>query len=155
VNPSKAMDPGLVYDVQPDEYVSYLCSLYNDYNVKLIIKRYVQCRTLQQITAEQLNYPSVMVSLVSSSDKTITRKVTYVGEEASADYKLGDISEPEGTVMEINPKELHFSSPKETQTFTVKFTKKRSSPNEQYTEGHFAWVSSKHTVRSPVVVKHR
>nr|TKR91084.1 hypothetical protein D5086_0000225950 [Populus alba] len=27
VNPTKADDPGLVYDIQPDDYISYLCGL--------------------------------------------------------------------------------------------------------------------------------
>lgn len=27
VNPSKANDPGLVYDIQPDDYIPYLCGL--------------------------------------------------------------------------------------------------------------------------------
>ncbi|CAN1186204.1 Subtilisin-like protease 4 [Linum perenne] len=29
VNPTKANDPGLVYDLQPDEYIPYLCGLAN------------------------------------------------------------------------------------------------------------------------------
>ncbi|CAN1777974.1 Subtilisin-like protease 1 [Linum perenne] len=34
VNPPKALNPGLVYDIQPDDYVGYLCSLgYNDMQV--------------------------------------------------------------------------------------------------------------------------
>lgn len=154
VNPSKAVDPGLVYDVQPEEYIRYLCSLYDDLHVKLIVKHDVRCYRVHHITAEQLNNPSVMVSLASSSEKNITRTVTYVGKEAPADYKLGDISEPKGTAMEIDPKELHFSAPNEAQTFTVKFMKQGSNGNQQYTQGHFAWVSGKHTVRSPVVVQH-
>ncbi|XP_020242676.1 subtilisin-like protease SBT1.7 [Asparagus officinalis] len=155
VNPSRAMDPGLVYDVDPEDYVRYLCGLYsNANNIKKIIKRDPQCYKLQKITPEELNYPSVMVSLASSSAKTISRTVTFVEEKGPAVYKLKDSSDPEGTVMEIEPKELHFSSPKESKTFTVKFSKKGSSPSEQYTQGQFSWVSGEHIVRSPVVVKH-
>ncbi|XP_020242400.1 subtilisin-like protease SBT1.7 isoform X3 [Asparagus officinalis] len=155
VNPSRAMDPGLVYDVDPEDYVRYLCGLYSDANnIKKIIKRDPKCYKLQHITPEELNYPSVMVSLSSSSAKTISRTVTFVEEKGPAVYKLKDSSDPEGTVMEIEPKELHFSSPKESKTFTVKFSKKGSSPSEQYTQGQFSWVSGEHIVRSPVVVKH-
>ncbi|XP_074567148.1 subtilisin-like protease [Curcuma longa] len=37
VNPSKAMDPGLVYDIKPDDYVRFLCELgYSDKQVVIV-----------------------------------------------------------------------------------------------------------------------
>ncbi|KAF2304053.1 hypothetical protein GH714_026692 [Hevea brasiliensis] len=44
VNPSKANDPGLIYDLKPDEYVPYLCGLgYSNKHVGIIVKRTVKC----------------------------------------------------------------------------------------------------------------
>lgn len=44
VNPSKANDPGLVYDIQPDDYIPYLCGLnYTDEQVSLIVQGKVNC----------------------------------------------------------------------------------------------------------------
>ncbi|KAM1146016.1 hypothetical protein ACFX2I_037906 [Malus domestica] len=41
VNPSKANDPGLVYDIQPDDYIPYLCGLGNkDDEVSLRTDKY-------------------------------------------------------------------------------------------------------------------
>ncbi|CAN1277947.1 Subtilisin-like protease 1 [Linum perenne] len=36
VNPPRALDPGLIYDIQPDDYIAYICSLgYNTYTSKV------------------------------------------------------------------------------------------------------------------------
>ncbi|PQQ09154.1 subtilisin-like protease SBT1.7 [Prunus yedoensis var. nudiflora] len=37
VNPSKANDPGLIYDIQPEDYIPYLCGLnYTDEQIQVI-----------------------------------------------------------------------------------------------------------------------
>ncbi|KAF3442386.1 hypothetical protein FNV43_RR16302 [Rhamnella rubrinervis] len=51
VNPSKANDPGLVYDVQPDDYSPYLCGLkYTDKQVETRTQRtVVMCSQVKSI----------------------------------------------------------------------------------------------------------
>ncbi|GJV37154.1 subtilisin-like protease SBT1.2 [Tanacetum coccineum] len=40
VNPSKANDPGLVFDIQPDDYIPYLCGLgYTPKQVQMIVRK--------------------------------------------------------------------------------------------------------------------
>ncbi|CAN1277946.1 Subtilisin-like protease 3 [Linum perenne] len=42
VNPPRALDPGLIYDIQPDDYIAYICSLgYNDTQIRMIVQRSV------------------------------------------------------------------------------------------------------------------
>ncbi|CAI0428636.1 unnamed protein product, partial [Linum tenue] len=42
VNPSKVLNPGLVYDIEPDDYIPYLCGLgYSDKQVRMIVQRKV------------------------------------------------------------------------------------------------------------------
>ncbi|KAK9984510.1 hypothetical protein SO802_034035 [Lithocarpus litseifolius] len=44
VNPSKANDPGLIYDIQPGDYIPYLCGLnYAKKELALIVSRTVKC----------------------------------------------------------------------------------------------------------------
>ena len=44
VNPSKANDPGLVYEIQPDDYIPYLCGLnYTNNELKVITNRILNC----------------------------------------------------------------------------------------------------------------
>ncbi|KAJ0596010.1 putative tripeptidyl-peptidase II [Helianthus annuus] len=39
VNPNKAMDPGLVYDIQPEDYINYLCAMgYTPHEIRIISK---------------------------------------------------------------------------------------------------------------------
>ncbi|XP_031251038.1 subtilisin-like protease SBT1.2 [Pistacia vera] len=80
VNPSRANNPGLVYDIQPDDYIPYLCGLgYSDEEVSYIVHRTVNCSNIPSITEGQLNYPSFSVTL--GSTQTFTRTVTNVGQE--------------------------------------------------------------------------
>ncbi|KAM0066880.1 putative tripeptidyl-peptidase II [Helianthus debilis subsp. tardiflorus] len=40
VNPNKAMDPGLVYDIQPQDYINYLCAMgYTPNEIRIISKK--------------------------------------------------------------------------------------------------------------------
>ncbi|KAL3499446.1 hypothetical protein ACH5RR_038539 [Cinchona calisaya] len=51
VNPTKALNPGLVYDIQPDDYIPYFCGLgYKDREIELIIQRSVKCSKINSIT---------------------------------------------------------------------------------------------------------
>ncbi|KAJ0972880.1 hypothetical protein J5N97_020839 [Dioscorea zingiberensis] len=56
VNPSGAMDPGLVYDRNISDYKGYMCGLgYSSSNVELIIRKHVNCtkvKKIKSITAE-------------------------------------------------------------------------------------------------------
>lgn len=80
VNPSKANDPGLVYDVQPDDYIPYLCGLnYTDHEIKMITQCTVNCMEVKSIPEAQLNYPSFSVVL-GSSPQTFTRTLANVGQ---------------------------------------------------------------------------
>ncbi|KAL7182914.1 hypothetical protein ACSBR1_041572 [Camellia fascicularis] len=72
VNPSKSNDPGLVYDIQPDDYIPYLCGLgYTDKEVRIIAHRTIKCSEESSIPEGQLNYPSF--SAVLGPSQTFTR----------------------------------------------------------------------------------
>ncbi|XXG67292.1 hypothetical protein AAC387_Pa06g0675 [Persea americana] len=93
VNPSRANNPGLVYDIKPDDYVSYLCGLgYSDNNVELIAGSNVSCASITSIREGELNFPSFSVILGPS--QTFNRTVTTVGE-AKITFSL-EIIKPRG-----------------------------------------------------------
>lgn len=63
VNPSRVLDPGLVYDIKADEYVAHLCTLgYTRSDIFIIAHRRVNCHeTLLKNRDFSLNYPSISV----------------------------------------------------------------------------------------------
>ncbi|KAA0042821.1 hypothetical protein IC582_022296 [Cucumis melo] len=152
VNPSKAADPGLVYDIQPDDYIPYLCGLYKDEEVSIIVHRTVICGLVPSIREGDLNYPSFSVAL--GGLQTFKRTVTNVGEANSVYTAI--VEAPLGVSMTVMPRKLFFSRVNQTMTFTVTFNRIRwVKIVGEFGEGYLKWVSKskKYVVRSPVSVK--
>ncbi|MQM00614.1 hypothetical protein Taro_033352 [Colocasia esculenta] len=86
VNPAGAMDPGLVYDLQFEDYIRYLCGLrYSDKEILQTASMSVDCNQFGRIEQEQLNYPSIAVTLsYSITRKVIKRTVTNVRPEPTS-----------------------------------------------------------------------
>jgi subtilisin family serine protease len=153
VNPSKANDPGLVYDIKPEDYIGYLCGLnYTDRQVGLVTQTTVQCSTVKRISETQLNYPSFAVNL-GSSNLSLTRTVTNVGQ-ANSVYTV-EVSSPPGISMSVTPDKLSFTQLKQTATYTVEFIPHGDgeSYGQHYSEGYLRWVSDQYSVRSPISVR--
>lgn len=59
VNPSRANNPGLVYDILPEDYISYICGLnYTNRQMASILQRRHNCSAETSIPEAELNYPS-------------------------------------------------------------------------------------------------
>ncbi|KAK4365283.1 hypothetical protein RND71_016641 [Anisodus tanguticus] len=150
VNPSRANDPGLIYDTPFEDYVPYLCGLkYTNREVGNLLQRKVKCSEVKSIPEEQLNYPSFSIRL-RSTPQTYTRTVTNVGD-AKSSYKL-EIVSPKGVVVKVKPSELNFSMLNQKLTYQVTFSKTTNSSNDDVVQGFLKWTSNKHSVRSPIAV---
>ncbi|XP_010919425.1 subtilisin-like protease [Elaeis guineensis] len=145
VNPSNAADPGLIYDLDVDDYIRYLCGLYNgalvDRNVGGVIRRRISCSKFGSISEAELNYPS----LVLPPGSTVNRTVTNVGK-ANDVYRV-EVEAPKGAKVTVTPATLTFSKVKEKKTFTVRVTGGKSG-----LAGNLRWISGRHVVRSPIVI---
>nr|GEU98699.1 peptidase S8/S53 domain-containing protein [Tanacetum cinerariifolium] len=150
VNPSKANDPGLVFDIQPDDYISYLCGLgYTPKQVQMIVRKTVSC--LKRIPEAQLNYPSFSVSLKRGDSKTYSRTMTDVGL-ANSTCTIKDISAPDGATVIVGHgfQELSFTEMHQKLEYEVKFSWHRGDEVKgRYGQGHITWVSGKYSVRTP------
>ncbi|CAL1375526.1 unnamed protein product [Linum trigynum] len=121
VNPPLALNPGLVYDIHPDDYIPYLCGLgYNDKEVRLIVQRKVNCSNVSSISEAQLNYPTFSISLGSGDHKTYTRTFTNVGLPNST-YTCKALSR-EGVEVKVMPNEIKFMELGEKASYSMTFS---------------------------------
>ncbi|KAG5567968.1 hypothetical protein H5410_065016, partial [Solanum commersonii] len=151
VNPSRANDPGLVYDTPFEDYLPYLCGLnYTNRQVGNLLQRRVNCSEVKSIPEAQLNYPSFSIFGLGSTPQTYTRTVTNVGDAISS-YKV-EVASPKGVIVEVEPSELNFSELNQKLTYQVTFSKTTSSSNIEVAEGFLKWTSNRHSVRSPIAL---
>lgn len=136
VNPTAALDPGLVYDIGEADYRKYLCGA----GVAS------QCAG-GQIPGYELNLPSIAVGNVLGSLK-ITRTVTNVS--ASTSSFSSQISVP-GYSAVVSPATLAIE-PGQTKSFTVTLTR-TNAPENAWQYGTLTWTGGGHTVRSPIVAR--
>ncbi|KAI3924949.1 hypothetical protein MKW98_002858 [Papaver atlanticum] len=147
VNPSKANDPGLIYDIQAEDYIPYLCGLgYSDDQVGIIAHRVIKCSEYTTISEYQLNYPSFTVPMIGTT--MFTRTVTNVGE-ANSTYGV-EIVEPDGVSVSVKPNMLYFTEMNQKLSYSVMFSRNRFATDASISEGFIQWVSNKHLVRSPI-----
>ncbi|KAL4572308.1 hypothetical protein LXL04_019080 [Taraxacum kok-saghyz] len=154
VDPSKANDPGLVFDIQPDDYIPYLCGLgYTTKQITTIVKKPISC--VKSILEADLNYPSMVVSLLKSGDrKTYSRTVTNVGM-ANSIYTIGNVSVPCGVRMVVDgaSQRLRFVGMHQKLTYRITFTRDKKSKLGLYGQGYMTWVSGKYSVTTPFLFK--
>jgi subtilisin family serine protease len=150
VNPSRAVDPGLVYDLGTSDYTAYLCGLgLGDDGVREVTGRRVACGKLRPTTEAELNYPSLVVKLLSRPI-TVRRTVTNVGRADSVYTAAVDMPD-RGVSVVVRPATLRFSRVNERQSFTVT-VRWNGRPAVGGAEGNLRWVSKEHVVRSPIVI---
>ncbi|XP_027084439.2 subtilisin-like protease [Coffea arabica] len=148
VNPARASNPGLIYDIEPKDYIPYLCGLnYTNREVALVLQRKVNCSEIPSIPEAQLNYPSFAI-VVRSAVQKYTRTVTNVGE-ANSVYSV-QIVAPAGVNVTVNPTTLSFTKVNQKLTYEVTFSPSRLASNITVSQGSLTWISSKNSVRSPI-----
>ncbi|KAM3266939.1 subtilisin-like protease [Capsicum annuum] len=150
VNPSRANDPGLIYDTPFKSYLPYLCGLnYTNRQVQNLLQCKVNCLEVKSIPEAQLNYPSFSITLGANS-QMYTRTVTNVGE-AKSTYSVEMVSPP-GVSVIVNPSTLKFSKLNQKLTYRVTFSRKASSSTSGVVQGFLKWTSNRYSVRSPIAV---
>lgn len=154
LNLDSAMDPGLVYELTNDDYVSFLCSIeYGPKTIQVITRSRVNC-PMKKPLPENLNYPSIaaMFPTGSSSSRLFFRMVTNVGG-ANAVYRVR-VDPPKGVKVSVKPRRLVFSEIKRRLGYYVNVTVrgKKSGSGSGAVFGSLTWEDGKHVVRSPIVV---
>ncbi|XP_039162785.1 subtilisin-like protease SBT5.3 [Eucalyptus grandis] len=148
IQPNRAMDPGLVYDLGIIDYLNFLCSLgYNAMQISNVTDGAYDCS--KRIGLLDFNYPSITVPKLSRSI-TVTRTVKNVGFPGT--YRAS-ILEPNGVLVLVKPAYLKFKKIGEEKSFKVMLKVKGAGATEDYSFGELIWSDTEHHVRSPIVVK--
>ncbi|KAL3648073.1 Calcium uptake protein 1, mitochondrial [Castilleja foliolosa] len=153
VNPVKAADPGLVYDIKADDYLNFLCaSGYSDEEIEGITTRPSTNCSGRQSQPWDLNYPAISVDIKASETLVVRRTVTYVGDHPPADYSVTVTNPKSGTIsMTVNPMRMEFKAKGEKQNYSVTIEAINSAPVVDMDEGKIVWSDGQHQVASPVV----
>lgn len=146
VNPSSAMDPGLVFDTFFKDYVQFLCSVpgVDEMSVKQAVG--AECPT-KKTWCSDLNTASVTISHLVGTRKVI-RKVRNVGN-AEEKYRV-TIREPSGVEITVSPQVFKISI-NASRHITLSLSATRAS--NAYTFGEMVLQGNrKHVVRVPISV---
>uniref|UniRef100_A0A0A9BAI5 Subtilisin-like protease SBT1.2 n=1 Tax=Arundo donax TaxID=35708 RepID=A0A0A9BAI5_ARUDO len=157
VSPARAVDPGLVYDIEPADYVTHLCTLgYTHMEIFKITHTGVNCSAvLHQNRGFSLNYPSIAVAFKNGANSAVLqRTVTNVGTPNST-YTV-QVAAPLGVKVRVAPKTLAFVEFGEKRSFWVTVSAPSPPAAKDSAEGYLVWKQSggqgKHVVRSPIAV---
>lgn len=143
IQPSKAADPGLVYDATYDDYLLFLCSSSGN-----LLDPTFNCPALVPIPSN-FNYPSLSVANLNGA-LTVERTVTNVGA-GNTTYGV-TITAPRGYSVEISPALLYFSETGEKQSFSITVQAEATALSNVYSFGWYIWYDGIHQVLSPIVV---
>ncbi|CAN6802291.1 unnamed protein product [Brassica oleracea] len=149
VNPEKAAEPGLIYDMGPKDYILYLCSVgYNDSSISQLVGKGTVC-TDQKPSVLDMNLPSITIPNLKD-EVILTRTVTNVGPVHSV-YKVV-VEPPLGVRVVVTPKKLVFNSKTKSVSFTVRVSTTHKI-NTGYYFGSLIWSDSVRKVTIPVSVR--
>jgi hypothetical protein len=153
VNPNRALNPGLVYDVGVQDYVNLLCALkYSQRNITTITKSSSNDCSKPSL---DLNYPSFIVffnggNSSSSTVQEFHRTVTNVGEGQT--IYAASITPIKGFHVSVIPNKLVFNKKNEKLSYKLSIEVASMTKLKKVAFGYLTWKDVKHTVRSPIVV---
>lgn len=155
VSPGAALQPGLDYETQTEDYLQFLCNYgYNVSTIKLIaaVPDKFECSKNSSVDLiSNLNYPSISVSKFNGKERTVSRVVTNVGAEEDTSYVVS-VKSPDGLDVKVNPVKLWFTKNIKSLSYEVTFSGSGSSLKGSLF-GSITWSDGVHRVRSPFAVE--
>ncbi|RVW29584.1 Subtilisin-like protease SBT5.6 [Vitis vinifera] len=139
--PTKAADPGLVYDTTYTDYLLYLCNI----GVKSLDSSF-KCPKVSP-SSNNLNYPSLQISKLKRK-VTVTRTATNVGSARSIYFS--SVKSPVGFSVRVEPSILYFNHVGQKKSFDITVearNPKASKKNDtEYAFGWYTWNDGIHNL---------
>ncbi|OIV89641.1 hypothetical protein TanjilG_12727, partial [Lupinus angustifolius] len=153
LNPTRAISPGLVYDMDEFAYIQFLCHEgYNGSTLSVLVGSPINCSSLLPgLGYDAINYPSMQLILKSNEDTigVFRRTVTNVG--TSPTIYNAKIRSPKGVKITVKPSSLIFCRKLQKKSFTI-VVKAKSMASKKIVSGSLIWKSPLYIVRSPIVI---
>ncbi|XP_064954991.1 subtilisin-like protease SBT3.10 isoform X1 [Musa acuminata AAA Group] len=161
IDPNRAMDPGLIYDIHPNDYVNFFRytnrasnSTSGQNHLKLPSGAIPDLRKsgVGISRTYDLNLPSISIPDLRETPVKVIRTVTNVGDTHGR--YMAVVQTPAGVKMEVQPSVLHFRASGEKLNFEVTFTPLHKVQGG-FTFGSLTWVHrhGKNWVRIPIAVR--
>ncbi|MBA0685864.1 hypothetical protein Goari_013505, partial [Gossypium aridum] len=156
LNPTKAINPGLIYDMDEMSYIQFLCHEgYSGSSIAhLVGTKSINCSSLLPgFGYDALNYPSMQLNMKNGKQQSVgvfMRRVTNVGP---ALVYNATIKAPKGVEITVKPQSLIFSRSLQKRSFKV-VVKAKPVASTAFTvlSASLVWKSTRHTVRSTIVI---
>lgn len=152
IDPGKALDPGLVYDIQAQDYFDFLCKQNLTPMQLKVFAKYSNRSCRHSIASPgDLNYPAISAVFpekTSVSVLTLHRTVTNVGPPVS-NYRAV-VTPFKGAFVDVEPHTLNFTKANEKLSFKITLRTKSRQTMPEF--GGLVWKDGVHKVRSPIVI---
>lgn len=157
INPTAALDPGLVYDLHEDDYIRFLCQQsYNGTVLQLVTDDVSKnCSNVGHLGGhDSLNYPTMYIQMEDPNatiSATFNRIVTNVGPSESV--YTARVKAEEGLKVTVSPSILRFDHLYQKASFKVTVKGKPLGDLGVLRSASLEWVAahSGHRVRSPII----
>ncbi|KAG0498886.1 hypothetical protein HPP92_003577 [Vanilla planifolia] len=157
INPSRAVDPGLVYDADEGSYLRFLCTKHPNTTAVSILTgtRSFDCRPFARAEGyDGLNYPSFHYVVPESTrpSKAFFRRIVKNVGDGPAVYKAS-VESPKGVDIVVKPERLQFAQPGQKMVFVLEVSVAPVLGRPPYiVSGSLTWSDGVHSVRSPVAI---
>ncbi|XP_042485771.1 subtilisin-like protease SBT1.4 [Macadamia integrifolia] len=161
VDPNRALDPGLVYDISVSEYVAFLCAVgYDSKQIEIFVRDHspVDCASHSPNFGSpgNLNYPSFSVMFGPGTDVvSYTRVVTNVGSSLDVVYEA-KVWGPSTVEITVSPSKLVFNATNQSLSYRITFSSSSiKDPTAALAAafGGIEWSDGTHIVRSPIAIR--
>lgn len=152
IDPIRALDPGLVYDIEAQDYFEFLCTQnLTPLQLKVFSKHSNRSCKHSLASPGDLNYPAISAVFpekASTAVLTLHRTVTNVGPPVS-NYRAM-VSPFKGASVNVEPQSLNFTRKYQKLSYKVTFTTISRQSVPEF--GGLVWKDGVHRVRSPIVI---
>ncbi|KAG8377586.1 hypothetical protein BUALT_Bualt08G0048500 [Buddleja alternifolia] len=151
VNPNKALDPGLIYDADTQDYINFLCALnLTSKRIRAITRSSYNCSN----PTIDLNYPTFLAyfnCMNGTKSVQFQRTLTNVAKTMSSYSAILD--KVQGFELTVVPKTLVFKDKNEKQSYRLKIHGP-CLPKGTVLHGSVTWVENggQHAVKSTIVI---